>query len=249
VARLFDGKTVFVTGAGSGIGRAAALQFAAEGAKVAVADLKGADPVVEEIRQQDGEAFAIELDVADEKAVNAAVDSIVQRWGRLDCAFNNAGISIEDMRTAWGSLEIYDKVVAVNQRAVLLCMTAELRHMTAQRAGAIVNTASIAGLTGAGGAAYCASKHAVVGLTRSAALRHAAQGVRINAVCPGVIRTPMTEPLAKDPEGRAVLDRMSPMQRMGEASEIADAVIFLCSDKASFITGQPLAVDGGFTAA
>jgi NAD(P)-dependent dehydrogenase (short-subunit alcohol dehydrogenase family) len=245
---LFQGRTAFVTGGGSGIGRATALAFAEEGAKVAVADLKGADAVADEIGAAGGEAFAITLDVTDEAAVNAAVDSVVTRWGRLDCAFNNAGVTLEMLDTPWGSVEAYDKTVAINQRGVLLCMAAELRHMVAQKSGAIVNTSSIAGLSGSGGAGYCASKHAVIGLTRSAALRYAAEGVRVNAVCPGVIVTPMTAPIAGDPQGRAFLDQMTPLGRMGEAREIADAVIFLCSDKASFITGHPLAVDGGYLA-
>lgn len=248
MAGLFEGKTAFVTGGGSGIGRATALAFAAEGAKVAVADLKGADAVAAEITAAGGEAFAIELDVTDEAAVNAAIDAVVARWGRLDCAFNNAGVTLEMLGTPWGDLVAYDRTVAINQRGVVLCMAAELRHMAAQKSGAIVNTSSIAGLSGAGGAAYCASKHAVIGLTRSAALRFAAEGIRVNAVCPGVIATAMTAPIAADPQGKAVLDQMMPIGRMGEAREIADAVIFLCSDKASFITGHPLAVDGGFAA-
>ena len=248
MAGLFEGKTAFVTGGGSGIGRATALAFAMEGAKVAVADLKGADAVADEIGAAGGEAFAIALDVTDEAAVNAAVDSVVERWGRLDCAFNNAGVTLEGFETPWGSLDVYDKTIEINQRGVVLCMAAELRHMTAQKSGAIVNTSSIAGLSGAGGAGYVASKHAVIGLTRSAALRYAADGVRVNAVCPGVIATPMTAPIAANPQGRAVLDQMTPLGRMGEAHEIADAVIFLCSEKASFITGHPLAVDGGYIA-
>lgn len=245
---LFEGKTAFVTGGGSGIGRATALSFAAEGAKVAVADLRGADAVADEINAAGGEAFAIALDVTDEAAVNAAVDAVVARWGRLDCAFNNAGVTLEMLDTPWGDVGAYDKTIDINQRGVLLCMAAELRHMAPRNNGAIVNTSSIAGLSGAGGAGYCGSKHAVIGLTRSAALRFAAEGVRVNAVCPGVIETPMTAPIAADPQGRAVLDQMTPMARMGRAQEIADAVIFLCSDKASFITGHPLAVDGGYMA-
>lgn len=248
MAGLLEGKTAFVTGGGSGIGRATALAFAEEGAKVAVADLKGADAVADEINAAGGEAFAIALDVTDEAAVNAAVDAVVARWGRIDCAFNNAGVTLEGLQTPWGQLDAYDKTIGINQRGVLLCMAAELRHMAAQKSGAIVNTSSIAGLSGAGGAGYVASKHAVIGLTRSAALRYAAEGVRVNAVCPGVIETPMTAPIAETPQGRAVLDQMTPIGRMGRAHEIADAVVFLCSDKASFITGHPLAVDGGYIA-
>ncbi|MFT3975576.1 MAG: glucose 1-dehydrogenase [Sphingomonas bacterium] len=248
MAGLFEGKTAFVTGGGSGIGRATALAFAAEGAKVAVADLKGADAVADEIVAAGGEAFGIALDVTDVAAVDAAVDAVAARWGRLDCAFNNAGVTLEMMDTQWGDLAAYDTTIAINQRGVLLCMAAELRHMAVQKSGAIVNTSSIAGLSGSGGAGYCGSKHAVIGLTRSAALRFAGQGIRVNAVCPGVIETAMTAAVAATPQGRAVLDQMTPMGRMGVAREIADAVVFLCSDKASFITGHPLAVDGGYIA-
>ena len=152
------------------------------------------------------------------------------------------------METPWGDLTAYDRSIAVNQRGLLLCMTAELRHMERAGRGAIVNTASIAGMSGAGGAGYCGSKHAVVGLTRSAALRYAAQGIRINAICPGAIRTPMVEAVAQEEEAARFIAAMHPMNRIGEAQEVADAVVFLCSDKASFITGHPLAVDGGYLA-
>jgi NAD(P)-dependent dehydrogenase (short-subunit alcohol dehydrogenase family) len=247
---LFEGKTAFVTGGGSGIGRAAALAFAAEGAKVAIGDLNG-DSAAETaalIRGEGGEAHHGALDVTDGSAVDAFVDDAVQRWGRLDCAFNNAGVSLEGMETPWGDLAAYDRTIAVNQRGLLLCMAAELRHMEKAGRGAIVNTASIAGMAGAGGAGYCGSKHAVIGLTRSAAMRYAAQGIRINAVCPGAIRTPMVDAVVKEEAAARFVAEMHPMNRIGEAHEIADAVIFLCSDKASFITGHPLAVDGGYLA-
>ena len=247
---LFEGKTAFVTGGGSGIGRAAALAFAAEGAKVAIGDLNadGAAETAALIRADGGEAHHGALDVTDAGAVDAFVDDVAARWGRLDCAFNNAGVALEGMETPWGDLDVYDRSIAVNQRGLLLCMTAELRHMEKAGRGAIVNTASIAGMSGAGGAGYCGSKHAVVGLTRSAAMRYAAQGIRINAVCPGAIRTPMVDAVVKEEAAARFVAEMHPMNRIGEASEIADAVIFLCSDKASFITGHPLAVDGGYLA-
>lgn len=247
---LLAGKTVFVTGGGSGIGRTTALAFAAAGAKVAVADLNadGAAETAALIAAAGGEARHGALDVTDGAAVDAFVDALVADWGALDCAFNNAGVALEGMETPWGDLAAYDRSIAVNQRGLLLCMTAELRHMEKAGRGAIVNTASIAGLSGAGGAGYCGSKHAVVGLTRSAALRYAAQGIRINAVCPGAIRTPMVEAVAQEEEAARFIAAMHPMNRIGEAHEIADAVIFLCSDKASFITGHPLAVDGGYLA-
>jgi NAD(P)-dependent dehydrogenase (short-subunit alcohol dehydrogenase family) len=247
---LLAGKIAFVTGGGSGIGRATALAFAAEGARVAVGDLN-ADSAAETaalIVSAGGEARHGALDVTDGAAVDAFVDALVADWGGIDCAFNNAGVALEGMETPWGDLAAYDRSIAVNQRGLLLCMAAELRHMERAGRGAIVNTASIAGMSGAGGAGYCGSKHAVVGLTRSAALRYAAQGIRINAVCPGAIRTPMVEAVAQEEEAARFIAAMHPMNRIGEAQEVADAVVFLCSDKASFITGHPLAVDGGYLA-
>jgi NAD(P)-dependent dehydrogenase (short-subunit alcohol dehydrogenase family) len=246
--KLLEGKIAFVTGGAGGIGAATAIAFAEEGAKVAVADLKGADDTVAAIVAAGGEAYAITLDVTDQAAVTAAVDGVVAKWGRLDIAFNNAGVSLENMTTPWESVDIYEKVVAVNQRGVMLCMAAELKHMAPQKSGAIVNTASVAGLTGLAGAGYCSSKHAVVGLTRSAAMRYAAEGIRVNCVCPGAISTPMTESDSLDPQSKAFMAQMHPMNRMGEAREIADGVVFLVSDRASFITGHPLAIDGGYVA-
>jgi NAD(P)-dependent dehydrogenase (short-subunit alcohol dehydrogenase family) len=245
---MLEGKIAFVTGGAGGIGSATALAFAREGAAVVVADLKGAERTVAAIAEAGGKAFAIDLDVTDRSAVDAAVDDLVLRWGRLDIAFNNAGVSLEGMTTPWDAVEIYDRVVAVNQRGVMLCMAAELRHMARQGSGSIVNTASVAGMAGMSGPGYCGSKHAVIGLTRSAAMRYAAQGIRVNAVCPGAITTPMTDAAAADPGSRAFMAQMHPMNRMGEAHEVADAVVFLASDKASFITGHPLAVDGGYLA-
>ncbi|MBO9696765.1 MAG: SDR family oxidoreductase [Sphingopyxis sp.] len=247
---LLAGKIAFVTGGGSGIGRATALAFAAEGARVAVADLDAgsAAETAALVAAAGGEARHGALDVTDGAAVDAFVDALVADWGGLDCAFNNAGVALEGMETPWGDLAAYDRSIAVNQRGLLLCMTAELRHMERAGRGAIVNTASIAGMSGAGGAGYCGSKHAVIGLTRSAALRYAAQGIRINAVCPGAIRTPMVEAIAQEEEAARFIAAMHPMNRIGEAQEVADAVVFLCSDRASFITGHPLAVDGGYLA-
>ncbi|AYJ87067.1 SDR family oxidoreductase [Sphingomonas paeninsulae] len=246
--KLLEGRIAFVTGGAGGIGAATAIAFAEEGAKVAVSDLKGAADTVATIVAAGGEAYAITLDVTDQAAVTAAVDGVVAKWGRLDIAFNNAGVSLEDMTTPWESVDVYEKVVAVNQRGVMLCMAAELKHMAPQKSGAIVNTASVAGLTGLAGAGYCSSKHAVVGLTRSAAMRYAAEGIRVNCVCPGAISTPMTESDSLDPQSKAFMAQMHPMNRMGEAREIADGVVFLVSDKASFITGHPLAIDGGYVA-
>jgi NAD(P)-dependent dehydrogenase (short-subunit alcohol dehydrogenase family) len=248
MAGLLKNRIAFVTGGAGGIGAATAIAFAAEGAKVAVADLKDPTETVATIMAAGGEAYSIALDVTDQAAVEAAVDGVVAKWGRLDIAFNNAGVSLEDYTTPWESVDLYDKVVAVNQRGVMLCMAAELRHMAKQGSGSIVNTASVAGMVGLAGAGYCGSKHAVVGLTRSAAMRYAAEGIRVNCVCPGAISTPMTEAEGLSDQSRAFMAQMHPMNRMGRAEEIADAVVFLSSDKASFITGHPLAVDGGYLA-
>ena len=248
--KLFEGQVALVTGAGGGIGRATALSFAQEGARVALCDLKpgATEETVAMIEAQGGQAHGEAFDITEAKAVDAFVDGVVARWERLDAAFNNAGISLEGMSTPWGELEMYDAIVNVNARAVMLCMRAELRHMAKAGRGAIVNTSSVAGMSGLSGAGYCGSKHAVVGMTRSAAMAYATSGVRVNAVCPGAIVTPMTEAASADPNAAAMMAQMHPMGRMGEAQEIADAVLFLCSSKASFITGHPLAVDGGYLA-
>jgi NAD(P)-dependent dehydrogenase (short-subunit alcohol dehydrogenase family) len=247
---LLTGKTAFVTGAGGGIGRTTAIMMAAEGARVTVTDIDGraAAATAAMIEADGGAAFATTLDVTDAAACKTAIDDHVARWGGLDCAFNNAGVSLEGMQTPWGDAAAFTRSFDINVTGVLNCMVAELEHMAAAKSGAIVNTASIAGLTGAGGPGYCGSKHAVVGLTRSAAIRYAPLGVRVNCVCPGAIITPMTDTIAKDPQGAAYLAQMHPLGRMGEAHEVADAVVFLLSSRASFITGHPLAVDGGFTA-
>lgn len=244
---LLTGKVAFVTGGGSGIGRETALALAEEGARVAVVDLnaEGAEQTANLITKAGGEAWAGPLDVTDEAAVNACVDAIVARWGKLDIAFNNAGVSLETFSSPWDDLAQIDKTMNVNYRGVLLCMSAELRHMAAAKAGAIVNTASIAGLSANGGTGYVASKHAVIGLTRTAAVRYATQGVRVNAVCPGVIETNMTRDYLDNPQARQKLAALSPMGRFGHPRDIANAVVFLSSDKAGFITGHPLVVDGG----
>ncbi|WP_157216878.1 SDR family NAD(P)-dependent oxidoreductase [Flavisphingomonas formosensis] len=247
MAGLLEGRSTIVTGGASGIGRATALAFAEEGAKVAIADtdLAGAEETAEMIRAKGGEAYAVECDVTDQAAVDAFVDGVAERWGGIDAAFNNAGISPEDFTVPWGDLGPADLTMDTNYRAVLLCMAAELRHMVKAGKGSIIGTSSIAGQSGNGGAGYCASKHAVIGLTKSAAVKYAPMGIRVNCVCPGVIETGMTAPLIADPQANAFLKTLQPMPRIGQASEIADAVVFLASDKSSFITGHPLVVDGG----
>lgn len=247
---LLTDKTAFVTGAGGGIGRATALMMAAEGARVTVTDIDGraAAATAAMIEAEGGTAFATALDVTDAASCKTVIDDHVARWGSLDCAFNNAGVSLEGMQTPWGDAAAFTRSFDINVTGVLNCMVAELAHMAAAKSGSIVNTASIAGLSGAGGPGYCGSKHAVVGLTRSAAIRYAPMGVRVNCVCPAAIVTPMTDMVAKDPQGAAFMAQMHPLGRMGEAQEVADAVVFLLSSRASFITGHPLAVDGGFMA-
>jgi len=250
MTKLLQGRVAFVTGGASGLGRATALAFGLEGATVAVVDLNeaAAAETAALLRSAGTQAWSGKLDVTDKAAVDECVDGIAARFGKLDIAFNNAGVSLEDFGVAWDDLARIDKTMDINFRGVLLCMSAELRHMAPARRGAIVNTSSIAGISSAGGTGYCASKHAVIGLTRTAACRYAAQGVRVNAVCPGVIETAMTKPILENPEGRKILESMQPMLRLGRPEDVADAVVFLVSDKASFITGHPLVVDGGHMA-
>lgn len=247
MAGLLEGRSTLVTGGGSGIGRATALAFAAQGARVAVADLDGAsaEATAALIREQGGDAYGATLDVTDRAAVDAFVDGVAERWGGIDAAFNNAGISPEQMETPWGDLGPAAVTMRVNYEGVLFCMNAELRHMAKAGKGSIIGTSSIAGLSANGGAGYCASKHAVIGLTKSAAVRYAAAGIRVNCVCPGVIETALTEPLLADAQTHAYLKTLQPMPRIGKAREIADAVVFLASDMSSFVTGHPLVVDGG----
>lgn len=244
-----DGKVALVTGAAGGIGRAAALAFARSGAAVLVSDVNavGGEETVALIEKCGGAASFATCDVSDSEAVKAMVAAAADRFGRLDYAFNNAGINNlganEYDEATWA------RSIAINLTGVMLCMREEVEVMLRTGGGAIVNTSSINGLVGnPGQPAYTASKHGVIGLTRHAALRWAQAGIRVNAVCPGVIETPMTAPLVADPEMRKLIDSMTPMGRMGQADEIAEAVVWLCSDAASFVTGHPLVVDGGATA-
>ena len=247
-----QGKVAIVTGAGSGIGRAAALAFAREGAIVVSADVvvDGGEETVRLIREAGGQAIFVKTDVSQAEDVKAMVDQTTETYGRLDCAFNNAGISGGYISLSRCPEDSWDRMIAINLKGVFLCMKYELPRMLKSGGGSIVNTSSIAGMVGDGGhPAYAASKHGVVGLTRTAAIQYAGAGIRVNAVCPGVIRTPMTEQLfTESPELESLMTSQQPISRLAEAEEVARVVIWLCTDEASFITGHPLPVDGGFLA-
>jgi len=248
----FKNKVALVTGAGSGMGLAAAQAFAFEGAAVALADLNetAARNATERLVAAGRNAIAITCDVTDEAQVKAMIAQTVSTFGSLDMAFNNAGVQSLAADTADSTSEEFDRVSAINLRSVWLCMKYELLQMREQGSGAIVNNSSIGGLIGIPGRAiYHATKHGVIGLTKSAALEYATRGIRINAVCPGAIETPMVaEMIAKEPETMKDILKEQPIGRLGRPEEVASAVLWLCSSEASFVLGQSLAVDGGYTA-
>ena len=248
-----DGKVALVTGGGSGIGRATALAFAREGAKVIAADVgvAGGEETVRMIKNAGGDATFVKADVTQAAEVEALIARAVATYGRLDCAHNNAGIgSPVRAFTAEYTEENWDRVIAVNLKGVWLCMKYELPQMLRQGGGAIVNTASVAGLIGLrNSSAYVASKHGVVGLTKTAALEYARSGIRINAVCPGYINTAMVErSIGGDSQRQAQIIASEPVGRLGNPEEVAEAVVWLCSEAASFVTGHTMCVDGGYMA-
>ena len=248
----FTGKVAFVTGAGSGIGRATALAFARAGASVVVADIaeQGNQETARLIEQQGCRALAVRCNVTQTDDVKSALDKTIEAFGRLDFAFNNAGIEQPVMAAGDLTEQDWDRIVAVNLRGVFLCMKHEILLMLKQGGGAIVNTSSGAGVKGfKGQAAYAAAKHGVIGLTKSAALDYAAQNIRINAVCPGIISTAMMDRFTGGTvEGRERVISQEPVGRMGNPEEIAAAVLWLCSDAAAFVVGHALVIDGGQTA-
>src|SRR2546430_14065115 len=248
----FENKVALVTGAGSGMGLAAARAFAAEGAAVALVDIneEAARTAVDRLVAAGHKAIVISCDVTDEGQVKAMVEHTVSAFGRLDVAFNNAGVQSLAVETADATSEEFDRVNAINLRSVWLCMKYELVQMRKQESGAIVNNSSIGGLIGIPGRAiYHATKHGVIGLTKSAALEYAARGIRINAICPGAIDTPMVaDMIAKEPETMKEITKEQPIGHLGKPEEIASAVLWLCSPGAGFVIGHALAVDGGYTA-
>lgn len=247
----YTGKVAFVTGAGSGIGRATALAFAREGAKVVVADVleQGNQETAHLIEERGGQAIALKCDVTQTEDVKAALDKTIETFGRLDFAFNNAGVEQKKAPTAEIAEEEWDRIVDTNLRGVFLGMKYEIPLLLKQGGGAIVNTSSGAGVIGIkGAAAYTATKHGVIGLTKAAALDYASQNIRINAVAPGYIDTSMMDRFTGGTaEGREQVISQEPIGRVGQPEEIANAVVWLCSDASSFVVGHALVVDGGQT--
>jgi NAD(P)-dependent dehydrogenase (short-subunit alcohol dehydrogenase family) len=252
MASDLEGKVGLVTGGTSGIGRETAVLFAKAGAKVVVAgrrEVQG-NETIEMVRAAGGDALFVKSDVSKAAEVETLIQKVVERFGRLDIAFNNAGIEGVQAPIVRQSEEDWDRTIAINLKGVWLCLKYEIRQMLRQGGGgAIVNMASIIGLIGtAGVAAYSASKHGVIGLTKTAALENAKSGIRINAVCPGFTETPMADRIFRAPAVRKYAVDCHPIGRFGRPAEIAEAVVWMCSDRASFMTGQSLVLDGGFLA-
>ena len=253
MAGILEGKVALITGAGSGIGRATAKIFAREGARLVLADVveDGGKQTLAMVADTGKDAIFVKTDVSKQEDVDALIAKAVEAYGRIDCAFNNAGIEGKNGLTHECERDNWDRVIAINLTGVWLCMKAEIAQMLKQgKGGAVVNTSSGAGLAGVRGMpAYVAAKHGVAGLTRAAAIEYGKHNIRVNAVCPGPIRTPMMDRLlGKRPDAEARFARGGPLRRLGEPSEIGETVAWLCSDHASYVTGLPMPVDGGFMA-
>jgi len=247
----FKNQVALVTGAASGLGLATARAFAESGASVVLADWneEAAQSAAKELANKGYKTLAIRCDVSDDARVEAMVKQTVTTFGRLDAAYNNAGVQNVLAETADTTREDYDRVMAINLRGVWSCMKFELQQMRKQGSGTIVNCSSLGGLVGSPERGiYHAAKHGVLGFTKSAALEYAARGIRINAVCPGLIHTPMSDQMVAGGQGEALkaMEKSIPMGRVGRPEEIANAVLWLCSDAASYMTGQSISVDGGF---
>jgi NAD(P)-dependent dehydrogenase (short-subunit alcohol dehydrogenase family) len=248
--KIFQDKVALITGGSFGIGKATAIAFASRGAKVVIADWVEDKETLNAITSSGGNAIFVKCDVSKEADVKNLIDKTVAKFGRLDYAFNNAGIEGASAPTQDCTEENWERTIGVNLKGTWLCMKYEIPQMLKQGKGAIVNNASIAGLVGFQGIpAYVASKHGVIGLTKNAALENAKSGIRVNVVCPGVIKTPMIDRFTgKQKEVEKQFESMEPVGRMGQPQEVAEAVIWLCSEGASFVTGHSLVVDGGWVA-
>ncbi|MBS1919364.1 MAG: SDR family oxidoreductase [Bacteroidetes bacterium] len=248
--KIFENKVAIVTGGSFGIGQAAAFAFVQRGAKVVIADWVENKETLDSIKSMNGNAFFVKCDVSDESDVKSMVEQTIAKYGRLDYAFNNAGVEGLPATTHECTTENWDRTTGINLKGVWLCMKYEILQMLKHGKGIIVNNASVAGLVGFPNIpAYVASKHGVIGLTKNAALEYAKQNIRVNAVCPGVIKTAMIDRFTgKDKEVEKQFAGQEPVGRLGEPQEVADAVIWLCSDSSSFVTGNAIPVDGGWTA-
>jgi NAD(P)-dependent dehydrogenase (short-subunit alcohol dehydrogenase family) len=246
--KRFEGKTAFITGAASGIGRATAVAFAAEGARVVVTDRVEAalQETAEYVKESGGEVLAIACDVSKPEEIEAAVAQAVNTFGRIDCAFNNAGVENKATPLHEIELEEWDRILSINLRGTFVCMKHEIAQMVRQGSGVVVNTSSGAGIRGvAGGASYAASKHAMIGMTKSAALDYAKQNIRVNCVLPGNIATPMMDRFTGGDIQKAI--DLEPVGRLGKPEKIAEAVLWMCSDLGGFVTGASIVVDGGWS--
>lgn len=250
--KIFENKVALVTGASFGIGQATAVAFAQRGAKVVVADWieDKEEQTLKQISEAGSDGFFVQCNVSKSRDVEAMINKLIASYGKIDFAFNNAGIEGTPSPIQECTEENFDRTISINLKGMWLCMHYEIQQMLKQGKGAIVNCSSVAGLVGfAGLPAYVASKHGVIGLTKTAALENAKSGIRVNAVCPGVINTAMIDRITgKNPEVEKQYVAIEPIGRMGEPGEIAEAVVWLCSDAASFVTGHALPVDGGFVA-